>query len=212
MDNEDNFTWRNESAGQNHYDWSAGQGSVGYPSGEGQPLNEVQPGAPKKNSAVVPILIALICLLSVVVVVGALVIFLQRENDDSMDEAAVGASTSSQSSAPENAVNSQAAKTSSSNGAAQVRNRAAGNEVDTCAVLKSNFEQKYDEEMKDKNDSLLPWDHYVNYCDGQWGQIVTAEWGVGDAQYWDGDKWIEISGRTIEDDNGPGLFCFDKKL
>lgn len=194
MDNEDNSTWRNESAGQNHYDWSTGQGSVSYPAGEGQPLNEVQPGAPKKNSAVVPILIALICLLSVVVVVGALVIFLQHDNDDSMDEAAVGASTSSQSSSQLTTLSANPEERSRDDAGSKVQKNAGGNVLDTCAELKKQYQNKYGIKVIGKDEKISFTDVRLEYCDGEWAATTDFDGATSGALHWNGSEWVNLPG------------------
>lgn len=205
MDNPQEDSNRPHGEDGDSYDWS-----ISAQPGNSHAVNTATEELGRR-SALVPILVGLICLLVVVVVVGVLILFLQRDKNEPMDEAAVAASESSSSGTSLTTVTAQAAENSKNNAASRVQNKATGKTPDTCAELKKSFERENGVKIKDKNDSLLPSDFYVNYCDGKWGQIVIAEWGIGDVEYWDGDRWIEISGRVIEDDYGPGIYCFDKK-
>lgn len=223
MENTGKSDWEDTSVDQSHYDWSGDEGSVDQhaeevrstekiqPNRQTWPAGEVQPVGSQRRSAVVPILIGLICLLSVVIVVGALIIFSQRNDDNPMDEAAVPASASSQGSDSQVSGSAKNREVSENNTTPEAWSSMEGNSLETCTELKRSFEQEYNVEIKDKDGTLLPWDYYISYCDGKWAQIATAEWGTGSPRYWDGDKWIEIQGKILEEEYGPGLPCYEKE-
>ncbi len=205
MNKDKNGEWAEASPQQTPHDWTEQR----EPSSEEADTAHVQ--SSRKKSVAVPILITLICILVVVVAVGAFVLFLHKDKDDSMDAAALSASTSSHQSAPLTTVKVKAGQTTVTNTATKVQSAPAKSTADTCTELKKVYEQEHQITLKNKgDDDVKPWDSYMVYCDGKWGQIVNAEWGAGDVNYYDGHQWITIEGRNVDNGTGPGVFCFDK--
>lgn len=180
------------TGGSGNYDWSIN----GAP-GTSQPV-DAWTEQPKQRSALVPVLVAVLCLLVVIVVVGALVLFLQRDKDDVLGEASVEQSsvmtsiTASQGSSSSG--ESQDKESLDRSGKVLSRSGATDN-FDPCMRLKESDNSLLafsDEEAERLSDGYKNPVTLVVYCDGNWAQI--AGWGsdVGYPLHWNGSEWESV--------------------